>query len=76
MPDIDEKDVVFEQVEDDNYTQTDEQLLWTHQVLTDFEGVIDELGIETIMFLMSKEHEDILKAWIKRGVDISNRTKQ
>ena len=76
MPDIDEKDVVFEQVEDDNYTQTDEQLLWTHQVLTDFEGVIDELGIETIMFLMKKEHEDILKAWIKRGVDISNRTKQ
>ena len=76
MPDIDEKDVVFEQVEDDNYTQTDEQLLWTHQVLTDFEGVIDELGIETIMFLMSKEHEDILSSWIKRGVDISNRTKQ
>ena len=76
MPDMDEKDVVFEQVEDDNYTQTDEQLLWTHQVLTDFEGVIDELGIETIMFLMSKEHEDILSAWIKRGVDISNRTKQ
>ena len=76
MPDIDEKDVVFEQVEDDNYTQTDEQLLWTHQVLTDFEGVIDELGIETIMFLMSKEHEDILKAWIKRGVDIQHRRKQ
>jgi len=76
MPDIDEKDVVFEQVEDDNYTQTDEQLLWTHQVLTDFEGVIDELGIETIMFLMSKEHEGILSAWIKRGVDIQNRSKQ
>ena len=76
MPDMDEKDVIFEQVEDDGYTQTDEQLLWTHQVLTDFEGVIDELGIETIMFLMSKEHEDILTAWIKRGVDIQHRRKQ
>jgi len=28
------------------------------------------------MFLMSKYHEDIIKAWIKDGVDIQHGTKQ
>ena len=54
----------------------DEELLWTHQVLNDFEQSIDSLGIETIMFLMSSEHEKILSAWIKNKVDIQNRRRQ
>ena len=53
-----------------------EELEWTHAVLNDFEMAIDALGIETVMFLMSKYHEDIIKAWIKNGVDIQHRRKQ
>ena len=53
-----------------------EELEWTHKVLNDFEMTIDALGIETVMFLMSKYHEDIIKAWIKDGVDIQHGTKQ
>jgi len=53
-----------------------EEIQWTHAVLNDFEMAIDALGIETIMFLMSKHHEDIIKAWIKDGVDIQHRKKQ
>ena len=62
--------------EDENNQIPDDQLLWTHQVLSDFEQSVDELGIETIMFLMSAEHEKILSAWIKNGVDIQHRNKQ
>ena len=62
--------------EDENNQIPDEQLLWAHQVLSDFENTIDELGIETVMFLMSSEHEKILSAWIKNGVDIQHRSKQ
>ena len=62
--------------EDDNNQIPDDQLLWTHQVLSDFEQVVDELGIETIAFLMSSEHEKILSAWFKNGVDIQHRNKQ
>jgi len=53
-----------------------EELEWTHAVLNDFEMAIDALGIETVMFLMSKYHEDIIKAWVKDGVDIQHRSKQ
>ena len=53
-----------------------DEMEWTHQVLNDFEMTIDALGIETVMFLMSKYHEDIIKAWIKEGVDIQHRNKQ
>ena len=70
----DELEINYE--EDENSQIPDEQLLWTHQVLSDFENTIDELGIETIMFLMSAEHEKILSAWIKNGVDIQHRNKQ
>ena len=52
------------------------ELQWVHAVLDDFEQAIDAMGIETIMFLMSKYHEDIIKAWIKEGVDIQHRSKQ
>ena len=62
--------------EDGEEQLPDEELEWTHQVLNDFEMTIDALGIQTVMFLMSKHHEDIIKAWIKEGVDIQHRSKQ
>ena len=70
----DEREVVFE--EDESVSIPDEELLWTHQVLNDFEQSIDQLGIETVMFLMSSEHEKIVSAWIKNKVDIQDRRKQ
>jgi hypothetical protein len=54
----------------------DEEMLWTHQTLNQFELLIDTLGISTVMFLMSQEHEQIVSSWVKDKVDISNRTKQ
>ena len=62
--------------EEDNDRIPEEEMEWTHAVLNDFEMAIDALGIETVMFLMSKYHEDIIKAWIKNGVDIQHRRKQ
>ena len=69
----DEMEISYEE-EDDQIPN--EEIEWTHAVLNDFEMTIDALGIETVMFLMSKYHEDIIKAWIKNGVDIQNRRKQ
>lgn len=71
---MDEREVIFE--EDESVSIPDEELLWTHQVLNDFEQSIDQLGIETIMFLMSSEHEKIVSAWVKNKVDIQHRRKQ
>ena len=71
MPD--EMEISYEE-EDDQIPN--EEIEWTHAVLNDFEMTIDALGIETVMFLMSKYHEDIIKAWIKNGVDIQHRMKQ
>tara|TARA_B110000008_G_scaffold274263_1_gene309773 strand:+ start:748 stop:963 length:216 start_codon:yes stop_codon:yes gene_type:complete len=71
MPD--EMEISYEE-EDDQIPN--EEIEWTHAVLNDFEMTIDALGIETVMFLMSKYHEDIIKAWIKNGVDIQHRRKQ
>ena len=62
--------------EDGEEQLPDNELQWVHAVMDDFEQAIDALGIETIMFLMSKYHEDIIKAWIKEGVDIQHRRKQ
>lgn len=67
-------DIEFEQVE--NESGNPDQQQWAHEILTDFETLIDVVGIESVMFLMSKEHEDILNSWIKRGVDIQSKTKQ
>ena len=72
MPD--ELEISYE--EDNGASIPDEEIQWTHAVLNDFEMAIDALGIETVMFLMSKYHEDIIKAWIKNGVDIQHRRKQ
>ena len=54
----------------------DEEIQWSHQTLNQFELLIDTLGIETVFFLLSKEHEDIINNWVKNNIDISNRTKQ
>ena len=54
----------------------DEEVQWSHEVLMQFELLIDSLGIETVMFLLDKEHEDIINAWVKEKVDIQNRRKQ
>jgi len=72
---MDEREVIFEEDQED-VSIPDEELLWTHQVLNDFEQSIDQLGIETIMFLMSSEHEKIVSAWVKNKVDIQHRRKQ
>ena len=54
----------------------DEEVQWSHEVLMQFELLIDSLGIETVMFLLDKEHEDIINAWVIEKVDIQNRRKQ
>ena len=53
--------------EESNDQIPDEEMEWTHAVLNDFEMTIDALGIETVMFLMSKYHEDIIKSLGQRG---------
>jgi len=67
-------EIEFEQIDDSN-SQPD-QSLWAHETLNEFEALIDALGIESVMFLMSQEHETILKHYIKEGVDIQHRNKQ
>ena len=54
----------------------DEEIQWSHQTLNQFELLIDTLGIETVFFLLSKEHESIINNWVKNKVDIQKRTKQ
>ena len=70
----DELEISYE--EDNVSSMPDEEIQWTHAVLNDFEMAIDALGIETVMFLMSKYHEDIINHWVKEGVDIQHRSKQ
>ena len=70
------KDLEISYEEENITSMPDEEIQWTHSVLNDFEMAIDALGIETIMFLMSKYHEDIIKAWVKEGIDIQHRRKQ
>ena len=50
--------------------------MWTHETLSQFELLIDTLGISTAMFLMSDEHEKIVTAWVKNKEDIQHRRKQ
>lgn len=54
----------------------DEEVQWSHEVLMQFELLIDSLGIETVMFLLDQEHEDIINNWVKNKVDIQHRRKQ
>jgi len=71
----DEREVIFE---DDNAVIEipDEDIQWSHEVLNQFELLIDTLGIETVMFLMSQEHEEVVSNWVLHKVDIQHRTKQ
>ena len=71
----DEREVVFEEEQDDMSIPEDE-LLWSHDVLNQFEMLVDSLGIETVFFLLSREHEDIVNNWVKNKVDIQHRLKQ
>ena len=54
----------------------DEDIQWSHEVLNQFELLIDSLGIETVFFLLSREHEDIISNWVKNKLDIQHRRKQ
>ncbi len=71
----DEREVVYEDEQDDTSIPEDE-LLWSHDVLNQFEMLVDSLGIETVFFLLSREHEDIVNNWVKNKVDIQHRRKQ
>ena len=71
----DEREVVFEDEQDDMSIPEDE-LLWSHDVLNQFEMLVDSLGIETVFFLLSKEHESIINNWVKTKIDIQNRSRQ
>ena len=62
--------------EDEVIDMPDEEIQWSHQTLNQFELLIDTLGIETVFFLLSKEHEDVISKWVLDKVDIQHRTKQ
>jgi len=62
--------------EDGTRAPRDEEMEWTHQTLNQFELLIDTLGISTVMFLMSQEHEKIISAWVVDKEDIQHRRKQ
>ena len=70
----DELDVDW--VDDTRAPQDEEEMMWSHEVLNQFELLIDTLGIETVFFLLSKEHEDVINNWVKNKVDIQHRSKQ
>ena len=70
----DEREVVFE--EEEAMSIPDEEIQWSHDVLNQFELLVDSLGIETVFFLLSREHEDIINNWVKNKVDIQHRRKQ
>ena len=72
---MDEREVIFEEDQEDISIPEDE-LLWSHDVLNQFEMLVDSLGIETVFFLLSREHEDIVNNWVKNKVDIQHRRKQ
>ena len=69
-------DLEIDYTEQEAVEVPNEEVQWSHEVLMQFELLIDSLGIETVMFLLDKEHEDIINSWVKDKVDISNRTKQ
>tara|TARA_B110000902_G_scaffold210281_1_gene240416 strand:+ start:495 stop:728 length:234 start_codon:yes stop_codon:yes gene_type:complete len=71
---LEDNDVDFEQIDDSDAVP--DQQLWAHEVLNEFEALIDVVGVESVMFLMTEEHENILKHYVKEGVDIQHRVKQ
>ena len=71
-------EIYIDWVDDDGTRQPkdEEEMMWTHETLNQFELLIDTLGISTAMFLMSEEHEKIITAWVKDKEDIQHRRKQ
>jgi len=72
----DELDIDWQDEDGTRAPQDEEEMEWTHQTLNQFELLIDTLGISTVMFLMSQEHNDIVSNWVLDKVDIQHRTKQ
>ena len=73
---MDELDVDWEDEDGTRQPVDDEEMLWTHQTLNQFELLIDTLGMSTVMFLMSEEHNNIVSAWVRDKEDIQHRRKQ
>jgi hypothetical protein len=73
---MDELDVDWVDEDGTRQPRDEEEMMWTHETLSQFELLIDTLGISTAMFLMSEEHEKIVTSWVLDKVDIQNRTKQ
>ena len=71
-----DEDLEIDYVQQESTEMPEKEAQWSHEVLMQFEILIDSLGIETVMFLLDKEHEDIINAWVKDKVDIQNRRKQ
>ena len=69
-------DVDWEDEDGTRQPVDDEEMLWTNQTLNQFELLIDTLGISTVMFLMSEEHNNIVSAWVRDKEDIQHRRKQ
>ena len=61
---------------DELIDMSSEEVQWTHETLNQFEMLIDSVGIETVFFLLSKEHESIINNWVKTKIDIQNRSRQ
>ena len=72
----DELDIDWQDEDGTRAPQDEEEMMWTHQTLNQFELLIDTLGISTVMFMMSQEHEQIVSAWVKDKEDIQHRRKQ
>jgi len=71
-----DEDLEIDYVQQESTEMPEKEAQWSHEVLMQFELLIDSLGIETVMFLLDEEHENIINSWVKDKVDISNRTKQ
>ena len=61
---------------DELIDMSSEEVQWSHETLNQFEMLIDSVGIETVFFLLSKEHESIINNWVKTKIDIQNRSRQ
>ena len=72
----DELDIDWQDEDGTRAPQDEEEMMWTNQTLNQFELLIDTLGISTVMFMMSQEHEKIVSAWVKDKEDIQHRRKQ
>lgn len=72
----DELDVDWVDEDGTRAPSNEEEMEWTNQTLNQFELLIDTLGISTVMFMMSQEHNDIVSAWVRDREDIQHRRKQ